>query len=265
MAGLFQVLYGKPDGTFRKAEVLNGTDGEPLIIPVEKQQWTENICTRPFAVDWDSDEKLDLVVGNFVGSFYWFKGESQGKFRPTPEAIKVGNGPLKIESYHSDPFVIDWDGDGDLDLLSGSAHGGVQWAENTAGPGKLPELRPFQVLIKPGRSINYGEIVREKDLTGPTSSLRIWVADVNGDGKLDVLVGDSVPLISPADGQSEAQFKKKFAEWQEAVQTANKAFTETTDESKRAKAQQEITKVYNQRSEFMNEDRTGFVWLYLRK
>ena len=29
MAGLFQVLYGKGNGTFRKAEVLKGTDGEP--------------------------------------------------------------------------------------------------------------------------------------------------------------------------------------------------------------------------------------------
>ena len=31
-AGLFHVLYGKGDGTFRKAEVLKGTDGQPLII-----------------------------------------------------------------------------------------------------------------------------------------------------------------------------------------------------------------------------------------
>ena len=37
MAGLFQVLYGKGDGTFRKAEVLKGTDGKPLI-------------TRPLAI-----------------------------------------------------------------------------------------------------------------------------------------------------------------------------------------------------------------------
>ena len=29
MAGLFQVLHGKADGTFRRAEVLKGTDGEP--------------------------------------------------------------------------------------------------------------------------------------------------------------------------------------------------------------------------------------------
>ena len=41
---------------------------------------TENICTRPFAVDWDGDGHLDLVVGNFAGTFYWFKGEGKGKF-----------------------------------------------------------------------------------------------------------------------------------------------------------------------------------------
>src|SRR6516165_11243051 len=143
MAGLFQVLYGKADGTFRKAEVLKGTDGEPLIIPLDDpKQIVENICTRPFAVDWDGDGHLDLVVGNFAGSFYWFPGEGKGQFRPKPEAIQVGGKPLKIDGHHSDPFAIDWDGDGDLDLVSGSASGGVQWSENVAGAGKLPELRP---------------------------------------------------------------------------------------------------------------------------
>ena len=38
MAGLFQVLYGNADGTFKKAEVLKGTDGEPLIIPIKGQE-----------------------------------------------------------------------------------------------------------------------------------------------------------------------------------------------------------------------------------
>src|SRR5947209_100463 len=133
MAGLFQVLPGKADGTFGKAEVLKGTDGQPLIIPTKhEEQLTEKICTRPFAVDWDGDGKLDLVVGNFAGTFYWFKGEGKGKFQPKPEPIKSGKEPLKIMGHHSDPFVIDWDGDGALDLLSGSTEGGVQWARNRA-------------------------------------------------------------------------------------------------------------------------------------
>ncbi|HQU44239.1 MAG TPA: FG-GAP-like repeat-containing protein, partial [Pirellulales bacterium] len=117
-------------------------------------------------------------------TFYWFRGEGKGKFQPQPEAIKSGEALLRIEGNHSDPFVIDWDGDGDLDLVSGSSSGGVQWAENTAGQGKPPSLRPFEMLIEPGRSIAFGQMVDEDELTGPTTSTRVWVADVNGDGKL---------------------------------------------------------------------------------
>src|SRR4028119_2305286 len=101
MAGLFQVLYGKPDGSFRKAEVLKGTDGEPLIIPVkskpgEGDDWAKNICTRPFATDWDGDGHLDLVVGNFPGTFYLFEGQGKGPFQPVPDEIKAGEQPLEI-------------------------------------------------------------------------------------------------------------------------------------------------------------------------
>src|SRR5256714_13252759 len=249
MAGLFQVLYGKADGTFRKAEVLKGTDGEPLIIPV-KDPITEKICTRPFAVDWDGDGHLDLVVGNFSGTFYWFKGEGKGRFRPKPELIKTGGAPLRIKGNHSDPFVIDWDGDGALDLLSGSSSGGVQWAKNRAGKGKPPELGPFEWLIQPGRPMAYGQLLSEEELTGPTSATRVWVADVNGDGKLDLLVGDSVTLIAPAKGLSADEFNKKFAAWQKAVDTISKELSsQTADQATRTKANEEFSKIYNQRTE----------------
>jgi FG-GAP-like repeat len=269
MAGLFQVLHGKADGTFRKAEVLKGTDGEPLIIPVKSKpgkgdDWVNNICTRPFAVDWDGDGDLDLVVGSFAGTFYLFKGEGKGKFLPKPDPIKSGDKPLKIDGYHSDPFVIDWDGDGDLDLLSGSSQGGVQWAENSAGPGKPPRLEPFQWLIPKTPSIEYGQVLRDSDLKGPVGNTRIWVDDVNSDGKLDILVGDMASLISPADGLSEAEFKKKFAGWMKLREEVS-ADQGASDPNKRAKAQKRFQEVYESRTEFMKEDMTGFVWLYLRK
>lgn len=267
MAGLFQVLYGKADGTFRRAEVLKGTDGEPLIIPITgREQMTENICTRPFAVDWDGDGHLDLVAGNFSGTFYWFKGQGEGKFPPKPEPIKAGDSPLRIAGAHSDPFVIDWDGDGDFDLLSGSSDGGVQWAENRAGKGKAPELSPFRPLIQPEPPIEYGRPLGEDDLTGPTRATRVWVEDVNSDGKLDLLVGDSVTLISPVKGLGAEEFKKKFADWQDAFKAASSAPGSAAGDAKaQAKANEEYSKVYSRRAEFMHEEKTGFVWLYLRK
>jgi hypothetical protein len=267
MAGLFQVLYGQADGTFRRAEVLKGTDGEPLIIPIKgREELTETICTRPFAVDWDVDGHLDLVVGNFSGTFYWFKGQDKGKFPPRPEPIKAGDLPLRVEGFHSDPFVIDWDGDGDLDLLSGSANGGVQWAENRAGKGKVPERGRFRPLIRPVAPIEDGRPHGEDDLTGPTRATRVWADDVNSDGKLDLLVGDSVTLISPAKGVNAEEFEKRFAEWQDASRAASTALGSAGgDANAQAKAREEFSKVYSRRAEFMHEDRTGFVWLYLQK
>jgi hypothetical protein len=266
MAGLFQVLYGKGDGTFRKAEVLKGTDGKPLIIPADgDRQVTEKICTRPFAVDWDGDGHLDLVVGNFSGTFYWFKGQGKGKFLPKPELIKAGGAPLRIQGAHSDPFVVDLDGDGSLDIVSGSSNGGVYWARNKAPKGKMPVLEPFRPLIKPGAPVKSGQPLRESDLTGPTHATRVWVADVNGDGKLDLLVGDCVTLVSPVDGLSDEEFKKKYADWEKTFQAAMKSLNSAGDAKSRQKATEEYHKVYGQRSAFMREERTGFVWVYLQK
>lgn len=286
MAGLFQVLWGKEDRTFQPAETLKGADDEPLLIPLEQDKNKSNpnmnenivnvICTRPTAVDWDGDGDLDIITGNFGGTFYLFLGEGKGKFQPKGELITCENGPLKISGNHSDPFVIDWDYDGDLDMLSGSSQGGVEWAENTAEKGKPPSLEPFRALIRPGETVQYGQKLNESELKGPTTSTRIWVDDVDGDGKLDILLGDSVTLVSPAKGLSDEEFKAKSEEWQKEWDTTLEAMNAQavsveTDEEKAAReekrnaAQTKINELYGKRSSFIQEDRTGFVWLYRQK
>lgn len=298
MAGLFHVLRGEADGTFQKAAVLNGTDDEPLIIPIEdRSSQVENICTRPFATDWDADGDLDLVVGNFAGTFYLFTGEGEGRFLPKPEQIMAGDRPLRIEGAHSDPFMVDWDADGDLDLLSGSSQGGIQWAENLADAGQPPRFERFRTLIEAGPQKEFGDLLSEKDLTGPAGSTRVWVDDIDADGKLDLLVGDCVTLISPADGVSEDEFKKRFAEWKKEFDAAlvelsaeseqeaeepqeqdekqkdeeqqeqeeKQESEEQKDEEPKNEKRKSFFEIYNERSEFMDEQRTGFVWFYRQK
>ncbi len=270
MAGLFQVLHGKPDGTFGKAEVLNGTDGEPLIIPVhgkpgEGEDWINNICTRPFAADWDLDGHLDLVVGTFPGKLFLFRGQGGGKFLPKPDEMKAGEEPLIVAGHHGDPFVIDWDNDGDLDILSGSSKGGVQWAENRAGAGNPARLEPFRTLIEHGPSVESGSLLREADIKGPMTDTRIWVDDINGDGKLDILVGDRVPLDTPADGLGEAEFKKRCDAWTKERELASGKLQAAKDDQERTKAWLRIQELDHKRITFVKEESTGFIWLYLRK
>jgi hypothetical protein len=293
MAGLFQVLQGTRNG-FRKASVLNGSDGQPLLLPGTQDATMKKICTRQFIVDWDGDGRLDLLTGNFEGTFFWFKGEGKGKFAPKAEPIDATDGkPLKIAGVHSDPFAIDWDGDGDLDLVSGSSDAGVYWAENTAGSGHKPKLKPFVALIPPAKQSNHEiDILREADLKGPTHATRVWVADANGDGKLDLLVGDNVILREPVKGLSDDEMRQKLKEWQKSFFATMKTYGEISQDyakiaENRAKAgkdvppemeeefkkrklamqkaNEEITKFYDARSAFMKDESTGTVWLYLRK
>src|SRR5262249_5279964 len=134
-----------------------------------------------------------------------------------------------------------------------------------AGKGKMPDLEPFRPLVKPRHPVQQMQFLRERDLTGPTHATRVWVADVNGDGKLDLIVGDSVTLVSPAKGISEAEFKKRYAAWEKSFQAALAKLNSARDANARQKPFEEYQKLYSQRSTFMHEEMTGFVWLYLQK
>src|SRR5688572_14911379 len=106
MAGLFQVLWGEKGGSFRPAEVLTGSDGKELLLPAGsgEQVDVDRICTRPFAADIDADGKLDIVSGNFSGTFAFFRGEGGGKFAPAASWLDAGGARLSVPA-HGDPFL----------------------------------------------------------------------------------------------------------------------------------------------------------------
>ena len=133
-------------------------------------------------------------------------------------------------------------------------------------PGKPPRLELFRPLIKLGPQVDYGQILHDSDLKGPQSCTRVWVDDFNGDGKLDIFVGDTVTLISPVGNLTEADFKKKFADWNKSVAEAvSQMSSAAKDQKKKNEAMEHYQELYRRRNEFMTEDRTGFVWIYVRK
>lgn len=199
---------GEAKMDFKEATPLKGSDGKPLLIgdPSNDDTRTDRICTRPTAVDWDFDGDLDLLVGNFKESLFLFRGEGGGKFTSQSEDFK-----LAIEGYHSDPFCVDLAGDGDLDILSGSSNGGAQWAENTAE--KEITVKGFKSLISEGSR----EPIWVNQKAGPAGSTRVWADDVNGDGKLDILMGDSTTINTPAKGLSMGKVFLAEKEWEEKM------------------------------------------------
>jgi len=210
-------VYGQPTPNF---DDFDG-DGDLDIICgefIDKFTWFENIGSRekpeyaagrylensegiikmdlemiiPVALDWDKDGDIDLVVGDEDGrvAFVENTGKIENKMPlfNSPRYFQQKAEALKFGALVS-PFSVDWDDDGDEDLICGNSAGYLGFIENLKDGVSPKWARP--VYLKAD-----GEVIREQagyngSIQGPCESkwgyTVLTVADWNNDGLKDII------------------------------------------------------------------------------
>jgi len=141
------------------------SEGQPLLIPAkpapESPHYKRDYAPSVDVVDWDGDGDLDLLLGGYITGYIWFYENTGRESDGTP--VLVFRGPIQADGKPIDtvwgahPCTVDLDGDGDLDLLSGSfgqAMGGgdsfnrfLYYYENV-GTRKNPQLVERQIAYE---------------------------------------------------------------------------------------------------------------------
>jgi hypothetical protein len=125
----------------------------------------------PALGDLDGDGDLDLLLGTWSARVGYYRNDGT---RSAPAFTPVDTALITItRGSNTTPALGDVDGDGDLDLLVGEASGALNFYRNDGGP-----ATPRLVLVSD--TFDGIDVGRR---SAPT------LADVDGDGDLDLLVG----------------------------------------------------------------------------
>ncbi len=160
-------------------------DGKPLTMDLQ--------MITPTAVDWDGDGDVDLVVGDEDGRVAFVENTGKAahgtpQFLP-PRYFRQEAGDLKFGALVT-PVSVDWDGDGDEDLVCGNTAGYVGLLENLDG-GNPPRWAAPVRLEAGGKTIRI-QAGKNGSIQGPCEAkwgyTTLSVADWNHDGLLDLVV-----------------------------------------------------------------------------
>ncbi len=164
--------------------------GAPRALTMDLEMIT------PTAIDWDKDGDLDLIVGDEDGRVAFI--ENTGRFTAgrTPQFLppvyfKQEADDLKCGALAT-PVGTDWDGDGDIDIVSGNTAGYVVFFENLSGPGvEEPTWAAPKNLEADGKVIR-AQAGENGSIQGPAEAkwgyTTVSIADWDGDGLPDILM-----------------------------------------------------------------------------
>ncbi len=140
----------------------------------------------PNVADFDGDGDLDILCGEFVDSFTYFEniGRRIAPKYATGRKLLLGRKPLRMDLCMIGPAALDWDKDGDVDLVVGQEDGRVALVENT---GKvrdgLPRFLPPRFFRQEAADVKFGALATP------------YSFDWDGDGDEDLLCGNTAGYI----------------------------------------------------------------------
>jgi hypothetical protein len=243
-------------------------NGEPL---------NGGISITPELHDLDGDNDLDLLIGTRSSGVFMIHNigtRDIPEWSATRVALKtISNKKIKGSNAH----LADINGDGLLDISCGNENGGGVYYLNTSASQDL-QFADSQVLFQP---TPWDERETQPGVR-PGARTKMHVADYNGDGKADVLVGDVtweeylLPPLSEAKEKEKREFKPQYeaakAEndraWDERNSYVGKAGGIPDDVIQRCKAADAKFAPFNEQWYSYNLERTrthGYVWVVYQK
>lgn len=140
----------------------------------------------PNLADFDGDGDLDLVCGEFLDKFTYFENVGTRANPKYASGRKLANGgrAVTMDLQMIVPVALDWDKDGDVDLVVGQEDGRVALVENTGNlEDGLPRFLPPKFFRQEAHEVKFGALVTPCGV------------DWDGDGDDDLICGNTAGYI----------------------------------------------------------------------
>ena len=257
-----RVSYGSDNG-FAEPKHITDRAGNRMVMEMyfthDTGSWSGTSgshCISTVAFDWDNDGDFDLLLGDYKEGRLMLRvnegSEKEPAFATENTPVMIGDQPFKVKGGMSAPQLVDWDGDGLTDIVTGSMQqGGVFFYRNTGKTG-APEFANPVTLLGPEA------ILSEK--SEPTLGMYAFAHDMDDDGDLDLLVGGYAvwtPEREPLTQEQTAHLEKLKAELDALLPEANTIYEALAKEI--GDDQEQLAKLKDEPWEFSDELGTMFV------
>lgn len=187
--GLRGLLLGYMGGWLRYLPYLGASAwGKPQLMLAEEMPISFGGYSSVEVADWEGDGDLDLIAGNENGYVQLVENLGGGRYATARQIPLEGGGTMYAARWQfiddmdperpfgqAKPAYVDWDGDGDLDMLVGNNSNRIAYFENI-GTRSRPRFAPMRKLLH-----DEGEHFSFRSRPAPV--------DWNGDGLMDLVAG----------------------------------------------------------------------------